>query len=142
MTQARTATQTTKRGFIAVILAMSAAGACWAIGTVAMGHEPDAGGATIGLAQVLIVTAAVGLVAWASRAVVARWASRWGRAWLLATAGIGAVSLIGPLTLARDGSAPTLLLLHVAVAAILCAGLAGRSLGRTGQRGEPVERPE
>ncbi|WP_349815055.1 DUF6069 family protein [Curtobacterium sp. MCLR17_007] len=53
----------------------------------------------------------------------ARWASGWERAWLMVAAGIGAVSLIGPLTLARDGSAPTLLLLHVAVAAILCAVL-------------------
>ncbi|MEI2778464.1 MAG: DUF6069 family protein [Tetrasphaera sp.] len=96
-----------------------AAAVGWLVGRLLLGGLPLAGMNSVGLPQVVLVTTVAGLLAW----LTSRFFPQTFR--VLAVA-VATLSLAGPLTSAKGGSAAVLVSLHIIVAGVLIVGLASR----------------
>ncbi|WP_431914690.1 DUF6069 family protein [Nonomuraea jabiensis] len=120
-----------RRLLLTVIGAPAAALAVWALAVplagAALTVRTGGGTQTIGPVSVIVASLAAGLAGWALLAILERRAARPGRVWTIIALVVLVLSLSGPLTSAVGLAATlVLVLLHLAVGAVLVAGLARR----------------
>lgn len=127
------------RRVVVVAAATVAALLVWAVGRGFLGHPPSVAGSggnqSVGVLNVVLVAVVVGVLANVAVAILDRYAGdrRW--SWPVLAGGVGLLSLLGPLSQARGGSAVVLVGIHVAVAACLLIGLRP-----TARRGRPIDK--
>ncbi|MBA3418349.1 MAG: hypothetical protein H0U09_06530 [Geodermatophilaceae bacterium] len=127
MTQQETSgTVSRRRRWLAVVAAVAAAVAVWAVATFGLGvdvREPQRTGQArdLGAAKVVGVTAVVSLAGWALLAVLERFSARARRWWAAIAVVVAVASLVAPLTAAGvTGSSRVVLAgLHLIVGAVL-----------------------
>ena len=125
----------TRRQRAIAVAASAAAGAgIWLVAVPVLGHELmverwDTGDAMpVGLGHVVTTALVAGLAGWATRALADRLASRSRLIWTVVATIVLAASLGMPATAATTtATAVTLTLMHLAVGAILIAGLSRSS---------------
>lgn len=122
----------TKRLLVTVIGAPAAALAVWCLAVPLAGVVLTVrqGGVTqtVGPVTIALASLLAGLAGWALLAALERFSARPGRLWTITALVVLIVSLLGPLGGAVGPAATlTLVLLHLAVAAVLFPGLGRRS---------------
>jgi len=132
----RTASASTRGSAGVVAATIVVALAIWALARMlgvelTVGKGQDA--STVGPVDVLVTALLAGLAAWGVHALlVRRGAARW---WPFVGSTALAISVVGPNWLADGVAAVVLIAMHLAVGAVLIAGLAGVRWSRSPQRG-------
>jgi hypothetical protein len=118
------------RRLLTVPVAAAAALAVWALavplGGVDLAVDQSGSRQTVGPVLVVAASLVAGAAAWALLAVLEKATARAGRIWTIIAAAVLAVSLLGPLGAVTTAATLVLMGMHVAVGAVLIAGLVRR----------------
>ena len=117
-----------RRRWLTVLTTMAAATAVAAIAGPLLGIDvvvklAGSGEREVGIFAVTLTSLVVGLLGWATLALLERWTSRARGVWTVIASTVFLVSLAGPLAAVTPAATAVLLCLHVLVAAVLIVGL-------------------